>query len=136
MSLTPREAFKYGFMARCLEQGHDLDGIEQQVKLAMVKLAGWSDLLTKPLGLAGKAATGLGSGAWAAIPALAAAPPILGGMAGYALARGTDVNERDVKEVQKDELTDEYRRQTELLHRVKAIRDARRMQKRPGRPFM
>ena len=133
MSLTPREAFKFGFLSRCVEHGLSLDQVHQQVKEALDKLAGWTDLITKP---AGAAAHGVASMSPYAMAGLAAAPLAIGGLGGFGLAKAVDVNERDADEVKRDEVTDEYERQTDLLRRVKAIRDAKQSRKRSGRLLM
>lgn len=134
MSLTPREAFKYGFLGRCVEEGMSLPEAHQQVKLAIDKMAGLSFMIEKPMGAGVDAVKGLGKAVWSAgIPAALAIPPVLGGLAGYGLARATDINDKDEKEVKSDELKDEYARQTELLLRTKALRDARMKRKRSGR---
>jgi hypothetical protein len=137
MSLTPREAFKFGFLSRCVESGLSLEEIQQQAKQAADKLAGWLPDFSAPVSAGWGALKGVSGKALAiGIPTALAAPPILGGLAGYGLSRAMDVNERDVDEVKRDELVDEYRRQTDLLRRAKAIRDARKTHKHPGRPLL
>lgn len=127
MSLTPREAFKFGFLARCVEDG--LSPAQVVEKAAAV-------FIHDPFGAAEDAAKStaklmMGVG----VPLALAAPPVLGGLAGFGLSRATDVNQRDVDEVKNDELTDEYRRQADLLRRTQALRTARKNRRRTGRPL-
>lgn len=137
MSLTPREAFKYGFLARCLENGQDLAGAHAQVKVALDKLASLGSIISSPLDTGWSALKDMGTAAWAlGVPAALAAPPLVGGALGYGASKLTDVDDRDVKTIKNDELEDEYRRQTALLRRVKQMRDAKLARKRSGRMYM
>jgi hypothetical protein len=135
--LNNRDAFKIGFLSRCVEEGLTLSETHGRVKEAMDKLASLLDIPGKVAGGvldAGKslASTALGYG----IPLALAGPPILGGLAGYGAAKLGDVDDTDVKEVKKRELIDELQQQTERLQREKATRDFDAQRKRTGRVFL
>ena len=131
--LDSRDAFKVGFLSRCVEDGLTLEATHQRVKEASEKLAGLLDLPGKMLELAKPViGTTLGYG----VPALLAAPPILGGLAGYTAAKAMDIGDEDVEEVKKRELLDEYKRQEAKLRREKTIRTYRAQRKRTGRVFL
>lgn len=124
--MTPREAFKFGFLHRCT-----CDGIPLEKAAASVKTA------TGFFGSIVDAGKSIGSGvAGYAIPTALVAPPILGGLAGYGAARLTDVDDNDVKDIQDRELIDSYRREAARLQRQKTIKDYAKFRKRTGRIFM
>lgn len=126
LMLSRKDAFKVGFLSRCVEQGMSLTDIHGAVKEAHEKLAAISDKLVDA------ASTGLKWG----IPSLLAAPPILGGLAGYTAARLGDIDDRDVDDVKGQELIGEYQRQTERLNREKKTRLAMANRPKPGRVFL
>lgn len=131
--LTNAEAFKVGFLSRCVEEGLNMDEAHGRVKMAVDKLAGLTDLPGKALDLLKPVlSTGLGYG----IPLALAAPPVLGGIAGYAAGAMSDVDDTDVGEIKKQELRAEYQRLTKKLVRNKRIRDYRATRKRTGRVFL
>ncbi len=120
--MEPREAFKIGFMARCVEEG-----------LSQEKIA---KLIEKSASL-----EGLVEGAKAvAYPAAAlalAAPPTLGGLAAYFNNKAVDTaDEGDVDEVKKKELRDSYRRMAEQLKQSKRLRERKASRKRSGQVFL
>lgn len=129
--LTAQEAFKVGFLARCVEDGLSPERMLQSVKVAadlMEKRAFLGTLVEKGL----DAVKGVGGAALQyGVPLAVAAPPILGGMAGYGLAKATDIDDTDVADVKSHELIDEYRRQAEAVRRRQASRD-RRPEHRPS----
>jgi hypothetical protein len=138
--MTPREAFKIGFMSRCVEDGLSLDQAQERVKHA-------EDLLEKTAGVVGDFASipgkmldlakpVLSSGLGYGIPALAAAPPVLGGIAGYTLGTMGDVDETDVDEIKQRELIAELKRQTARLKRSKKVKDYRSRRKSTGSVFL
>jgi hypothetical protein len=134
--LTPREAFKIGFLTRCVE-----DGLTPTQTLRAVKSA--TDLFEKRaflgtiLGQGLDAVKGVAGGmAHYGVPLALAAPPIAGGLAGYGLAKATDVDDTDVDAIKNRELVDEYKRQAARLHRQRKVRDYRQDVKRTGRVFM
>jgi hypothetical protein len=136
MSLSPKEMFKVAFLARCVH-----DGLSPEQMLSRVKLA--TDMLEKRAfigGLLGSAAGAVGGAAKGiagyGIPLALAAPPILGGLAGYGLAKATDVDDTDVDAIKNQELVEEYRRQAERLKRQKSVRDYTKEVQTSGRMFM
>jgi hypothetical protein len=122
--LTPRDAFKVGFLARCAEEGLSADQITERVKLAADKFAGLMDSIT---GL-GQSAVSTG------LPLAALAPIALGGVAGYGLSRMTDIDDSDVADIKHDELLDTYAAETARAKRQKAVRDFK-AQAKPPRQF-
>lgn len=136
MPLTPREAFKVGFLSRCVEEGLDADQIRERVKSALDKLAfeiPGADVPGKLVDFAkGVGLTGLSWG----LPLALAGPPIVGGLGGYALAKATDVGDADAGEIKKRELVDEYRRQTDQLNRETQVRNYRKLRERTGKIFL
>ena len=148
--LTSQEAFKVGFMARCIEDGLSMDQIYSLAKTAAdrmasaVKLASEKQAIVGPLlgalgylgGSAVNAAKGIGSAALGVgLPLALAAPPVLGGIAGAGLAKATDIDDTDVNEIKQRELLDEYKHQTARLRRQRAVRDYDAAKKRTGRIF-
>lgn len=126
--MSPKDAFKVGFLSRCVEEGRSIEEIPPLVKAALEKVAFLKDLLggAKSLG-----STALSVGA----PMALAAPPLLGGVAGYTAAKLTDVDDTDVNEIKKRELIEELQRQTDRLTRERAIRDYRQQRQKTGRIF-
>ncbi len=138
--MTDRDAFKLGFLARCVEAGQKPEDMlkEAQTALDLVKNAGVVDALsglgTKALDLGAGAAKGLLS---FGIPAAAMAPPALGAVAGYGAARMSDIGDTDVAEIRSQELIDQYRRESERLRRQKAVKDYHRaLNQRQGRRLL
>jgi len=130
MPLTAREAFKVGFVARCVEHGMTAQQMAGAVKAAMDKLA--------LFGAVGDAATALtqlvGS---VGVPLALAAPPILGGIAGAGLAKATDVTDKDVADIKDREVIDTYRTEAAKVRRQQAIRRLQQAkQSRGGRMFL
>lgn len=136
MPLSAHEAFKVGFLARCVEDGLLPEQIEASAKVA-------ADLMEKqavigPI-LSGAAEIGkgaLGTVANYGLPTAIVAPPLLGGLLGYGLAKATDIDDRDVEDVKNREVIDEYNRQTEKLQRQKAVRDYLKSKQKTSRTFM
>jgi hypothetical protein len=132
MPLSPREAFKVGFISRCVEEGLDLPQTHARVKEALDKLAGLTDLPGKLLDLSRPVThNALAYG----IPLALAAPPIIGGVGGYLASKGTDIDDTDVEEIQRRELIDEYRRQTARLLQLRQLRERTGQGKAPGRLY-
>src|SRR5687767_11511103 len=112
--LTPREAFKVGFLRRCADAGMTAEETHYSVKqaTAMLKSGIANELLMKPyqttLDVAGGTAKSLGNlGIWGAL----IGPAAVGGAAGYGLSRLTDIDDTDVDAIKTRELIDEYHRQ-------------------------
>jgi hypothetical protein len=138
MALSAREAFKVGFLARCVEDGLGPEGIAGRVKLALDLMEKQGKFLTDLVGHGVDLAKGVGSGMMSyGLPVALAAPPILGGAAGYGLAKATDIDDTDVADIKNREVIEEYRRQADKLRRMRAMRDSAQHDKRPGvRLFM
>lgn len=139
MSLSTRDAFKVGFLAKCAEQGLSPEQMLARVEQATTLLK--QATVTGMVGTLGSklidVLRGIGAGTFEyGVPVALAAPPILGGMAGYGLARATDIDDTDVGEVKDREVIDEYKRQTAKLLRQRAVRDYQRARQRSGRMFM
>lgn len=131
--LSERDAFKVGFLARCVEEGLTLQQAHSRVKEARDKLAGLTDLPGKALELAKPV---VGAIAGYGLPALLAAPPIVGGVVGLTAAKMNDIDDTDVAEIKQRELTDEYARQTRNVLRNKAVRDYRNKQHQTNKIFL
>lgn len=129
--MNAREAFKVGFLSRCVEEGLGPEQICQRIKSASEKLALFSDI-TGALKNVMDAGTGA---AKTGLPFLLAAPPIAGAAVGYAGAKATDLDDVDVTEIKKREVVEEYRRQIERLNRARQIREYRRQRQQTGRVF-
>lgn len=127
--LDTRSAFKVGFLACCAEAGLSREEISHVVKTAQDKLASLLGGIGSVLQPVAHAATGIGA------PLALLAPPVLGGAAGYALSRATDIDDTDVKEVQDHELLDAYKTETQKLRRQKHVRDFRKNQAKQYRPY-
>ena len=131
--LTNAEAFKVGFLSRCVEEGLSIEEAHGRVKMAVDKLAGLTDLPGKFLDLLRPViSTGLGYG----MPDALVAPQIRGGSAGYTAGKMADVDDTDVGEIKKQELKSEYNRLAKKLVRDKKVRDYRATRKRTGRVFL
>lgn len=151
--MNKQEAFKIGFLSRCIEEGCDTAEINRRIKVA-------NELLTKqgvvqvaaPAMAAAAAGAGysglegikhLFSQAPAATAALAAAPYAIGGIGAYLnhmaqeqFDEMPDGGSFAVEEAKNVELADEYRRMTEQLQQQKRIRDYKQQRKRTGQVFL
>jgi hypothetical protein len=114
--VTNEEAFRLGFLAHCAEVGLSPEQVAE--KSAFAKQASFGSAVGWGLGAAGAG--------------LALAPPALGYLGGYTLARADadDINPEDVK---KQELIAEYRR---LAARARQARLQRRVQASGGRSLV
>ena len=131
MTLTPAQEFKLGFLSRCVSEGLD----EPQ----MLKAAAAANELLKTAfidSLIGAARSGIGTMASYGLPVALLAPPLIGGAAGYGLAKATDIGDRDVDDIKNDELIDELDRQAEKLKQHRTQRDANSVPSRATRPLM
>lgn len=161
--MSPEEAFKLGFLSRCVEERLPSDRIAVLAKqassafekeaVAPTAAAGVGsflglDKLSLP-GMIGSALNlpraGLGTvrdatGALKDLSPLfllaAAAPPTVGGIAAALQNVGTDISEADVEEAKQQELSDTYRRMSDQLKRQQAARSFKQDSKKSGRIFM
>lgn len=140
MPLTPGDAFKVGFLLKCAE-----DGLTPAETLARVSAARAAvekrafdpiDRLANGIGSAFGGVTDVAKGlASYAVPAALIAPPAIGALGGYALARATDVDDTDVGEIKNREVIDEYKRQSDKLRRQTAVRNYQQQRTQTGRMF-
>ena len=131
--MDAREAFKFGFLARCIDAGYTTPAeIHQAIKTAMVKSAGGLGLgdVAKGIGELGSSALGWG------IPLALAAPPVAGYMAGNLAAKATDVDDYDTDEAKRQELVDEYKRQAARTRRQGLVRKYQQARQQSGRMFL
>lgn len=91
MALTPREAFKVGFMLRCANEGLDPENTQQRIKEVSTHLE--KQALFEGLGQIGSKLTNVGLGLGIGVPVG------LGALGGYMLhrAREADVDAEDVR---------------------------------------
>lgn len=131
--LTPREAFKVGFISHCIDQGIDLSKAAGDIDDLVEKVAGLTDLPGKALDLAKPViSNALGYG----IPIGIAAPPILGGLAGYGIAKATDADDTDVDEIKKREKVQAYQDAIQKLQREQQARTYKTDRQSAGRVFL
>jgi hypothetical protein len=108
--MQPREAFKIGFMARCIEEGHST---EKTAELMEKAGEGWA-----------QAAVDAAKSIMYPAGALAlATPPALGGLAAYFNNKATDTDSTDIEEIKQKELVDSYKRMTRQLEQQQRLRE-------------
>lgn len=116
--MDDRQHFKAAFIARCIDAGFTTpEQITALVKSAMEKQA--IPVISQALDL-GKSLISTGA-SWA-VPLALAGPPLAGAAAGHLAAKATDVDDFDVDEAKRQEVIDEYRRQTARLKREGLVR--------------
>ena len=133
--MRPNEAFKIGFLARCVEAGLSTAETRQLAKQANACFT--KSGFASTLGGLGKLTSDVvGSVGVPALTAAAIAPPALGGMAAYLYNKATDADANDVKEIKKKELIQTYRRMADQLRRHRRIRDQRASGNRSSQVFL
>ena len=138
--LSSRERFKVAFLEKCAEDGLSTDEMLEKVKTAQARIkqasiGEWG----KYLGLGAlSAATGLTQSLGDyAVPALLAAPIVGGGVAGHLAATAQEPTDDTVKDIQHDELINEYKRQAENLRQQRELKNYRAKDSgRGGRPML
>ncbi len=133
--MTDRQAFKIGFLSRCVEEGLDFPAIckqASQLRESLEKQALW-DI---PKAISSVASPVLDHTLRYGIPAALVAPAVAGGLGGFGLAKLTDVSDVDPDEVKKREIAEEFRQQTEQLQRQLQMRRYRAKRKKTGRVFL
>jgi len=129
--MHPKEAFKIGFLARCVEEGLSPEETHSRVKAAsacFTKRAsgfGLKDTVDAFKGVTIPTALALGG-----LPILA------GGGAAYFANKATDTDATDIKEIKDKELTETYRRMADQLRRQRKLRDYKAERKRTGQVFL
>lgn len=128
--MTPREAFRFGFLARCVESNLTPEQTHELAKTAF-------DVLEKqamqPVQAMVDAAKAVG---YPAAALALAAPPALGGLAAYFSNKATDIDDDDVESIKRQELISQYRRMTDQLNRAKRLRLQSQDKKRTGQVFL
>jgi hypothetical protein len=108
--MTNEEAYKFGFLLRCAEEGLSPDQINERVKQAALQKSAYpGENFVKSLLSLGK----LG---------LFAGPPVAGVVGGYALAKSRN-DEIDPAEAKKRELIAEYRRALDQFNRSQHVQE-------------
>lgn len=161
--MSPEEAFKLGFLSRCVEENLPADRIELLAKQASsafdkeavgpAAAAGYGPLMFETLKnlpesinyFAKYPSTWLNFsrdvvGAFKDVsPALlfgAAAPPLVGGLAAGLNNVATDIGEDDVEEAKQQELVDTYTRLTDQLKRQQLAREFKSQRKKDDKIYM
>lgn len=140
--MRPQEAFKLGFLARCVEEGFSSEQTHALAKRAadcFTKQAAWYNPFTwaKSVTDAGKSTVDLLKSLAGPTMMLAAVPPTVGGVAAYLANKSTDVDDAAaVEDVKNQELTDAYQRMADQLNRQKQLREYKQSRKRSGRVYL
>jgi len=112
--LTPKQAFKAGFLKRCLDLGVDpAEAAEAYLEKRALGENPVSGLVGKALDVGASGLRMLGN--WS-LPVLAL-PPVAAYMAGHALGKARSPDALDLKSLREVELMDELRRQTTAAKR-------------------
>lgn len=127
--MHPREAFKIGFLARCVEEGLSPDETRALAKSA-------SDCFAKQAFGLNDTVKAIKSVTIPGALALAGAPILAGGGAAYFANQATDTDATDIEEIKKKELVDTYRRMADQLRRQRKLRDYKAERKRTGQVFL
>ena len=143
--MQTKEAFKLGFLTRCVEEGLSPEQTHALAKMAAEQLekqafTEWlSRQITSPVKNVADAYDSVIDAASSTVPLVAgtlAIPPALGGLAAYLHNRATDVDATDIGQVKQKELADTYRRMADQLNRQKQLRDYKQERKRTGRVYL
>lgn len=119
--MTPREAFKFGFLLRCADENLSDEETHERIKLAEALLPKQAALVPELFNAAGNLTYG-----GAVLGLLGAAGA--GGLGGYTLAKATEPDV-SVEEQKQRELTQAYQIQAERARQARARKGFR--QKRP-----
>lgn len=112
--MTPQQAFKFGFFARCVEDNLDLPVVK----------AAWDRLCTEKRAFASlDNVTQLGL---PLLTALIGGPIALGGVGAYAKNKLSDVTDTELEVAKKNEILQTYKDMTEQAKRQLAIRQRRK----------
>jgi hypothetical protein len=150
--MTEKEAFKFGFVARCVRDGVNPQEIPLRIKQATEKLAGGPALA------AGAAGAGAGLGAmassavspllnasgsvlssigWPAIAALGLTPMVAGGTAAYLKNKALDTDDStDIQAAKAEELIDTYQQMTERLKQRRREIEAKKLRSSNRQVFL
>lgn len=147
--MLPQEAFKIGFLARCVEEGlspEQTHNLAKQAADCFNKQAEGSSLIpfgsfiSNPFKATTDTAKSTIDLAKSTVPLAMmalAAPPAIGGLAAYMSNKATDVDDAAaVEDVKKQELIDTYRRMAQQLNRKQQLRQYKQDRKRTGRVYL
>ncbi len=131
------EAFKLGFLSRCVEEGMNPEQTHGLSKMAASLFEKQALInLPSPMGEVRNAVGTLGDMA----PYLAAGlaiPPALGGLAAYFANQATDTeSSQGVDDIKRQELQETYERMAGQLQRQKERQDYKAKRKSTGRIFL
>lgn len=118
--MTPQEAFKIGFLARCVEENYGPE-----------KIAALSGMMTEKVGFTGvggelaDTATDMGK---LMATGFAAAPWLTGGGLAFLANKASDPTHADIDEVKNQELLSEYEQATQRLKQQQALRQYKAQQ--------
>jgi hypothetical protein len=136
--MQPNEAFKIGFLARCVEEGLSPTQTGELVKQAAEQFEKQSlpNLLstgTTAVNGLKNSLVGLGKASVPLLSMAAAAPPTLGAATAYLANRAVDVDDdAAVEDLRKQELIDTYRRMSEQLERQQRQISGRKQKRKQG----
>jgi hypothetical protein len=144
--MRPNEAFKLGFLTRCVEEGlssAQTNALAKRAADVMTK-QGFTEWLSKQVfgpvrTTANTVKSVADAGTSLAMPAAALAigvPASLGGLAAYLHNKATDIDSDAVDSAKKQELLDTYQRMTDQLGRKKQLREYKQQRKRTGQVFL
>jgi hypothetical protein len=131
------EAFKLGFLSRCVEEGmnpeqtHGLSKMAASLfeKQALINLPSPTGEVRNAVGTLGDIAPYLAAGL--------AIPPALGGLAAYFANQATDTeSSQGVDNIKRQELQETYERMAGQLQRQKERQDYKAKRKSTGRIFL
>jgi len=126
--MQPREAFRIGFLARCVEEGLSPEDTRRLAKSAASLFTKEADSPVTLRGLV-EAAKGVG---YPTLAAAAIAPPAIGGLTAYLNNSAQDVDATDIDEIKQRELAQIYRRMSEQLRRKQQLRQTEAQRKPAG----
>ncbi len=121
--MTPKEAFKAGFLIRCAEEGLSDEATHERIKTALFDVGS----IMRGIGSIGSAIAG---------PALLTGVglPIVAGVTGGHLAAKAVDDDSDVNEAKTDEILAEYRRLADQARRQTAMKQMRGLPTLGGLP--
>lgn len=135
--MQAHEAFKIGFLSRCVEEGmnpeqtHGLSKLAAALfdKQALINLPSPTGEVRNAIGTFGDMAPYLAAGL--------AIPPALGGIAAYFVNSATDTEgNQGIENLKRKELQETYERMAGQLKRQKEMRDYKAKRKSTGRIFL
>jgi hypothetical protein len=139
--MTANEAFKLGFLTRCVEEGMTPEQIHTLTKQAADSV---TQFTTKNIVNTAKAPVDFGKSLLefgrAAAPyaaGLLAIPPSLGALAAYLKNQATERSDDSLlEEAKQQELTDTYHRMADQLQRAQQMRKYKQQRKRTGQIYL